>query len=106
MLFKANCAVIVNGARIEKGGVVDISPELAASIGTDYLVSAESATKPAEEVVVDDSTPKSLEDLSLAELKEEAKKLDLVTSGTKADLVERIKLAAESTAEEVEDDSE
>lgn len=102
MLYKALAAVIVNGSRIEKDRTVECSPALAESIGSNLLIAV--GTTPKEEAPAPVVETKALDDLSLAELKAEAAKLGIKATGTKADLIERIKLAAESTAEPIGDE--
>lgn len=88
MLYKTLSALSIKGTRVERGEVIDVDPAYAASIGSDYLtpldLKAPVETEPQAEV--------SLEDLTKVELAELCDKAGLSTKGTKADLIERIKL--------------
>ena len=78
------------GGRRERGEIISLSDADAANLPIDaiQLLSQEAPAPKAE-----DLEAKPLEDLKLAELRALATKLGLATSGTKADLYERIKLA-------------
>lgn len=90
MQYKTTCAVLIKGDRVEKGKIVDISPELAKHLGSD--VEPVEAEKKAEPV----ATPeKPLDDMSHDELKAKAEALGLKKSGSIADLRERITLHLE-----------
>ena len=90
MLHKTTEAIILKGDRIEKGKIVDVDAATVAQFGG-ALVPADSDSAPAapkEPQVVE----KTVEELSFEELKTKAKELGLSTKGSKADLIERIKL--------------
>lgn len=82
------------GGRVEKGEVIEMTEAYVASFGPEYVVPATSAE--AEEADTTAGEEKPLKELSLSELREKAKSLDLSTAGTKADLIERIELAQEA----------
>lgn len=101
MLYKV-LKPIAFGGRQEKGAVIDISEETANAIGDEYVVKLSEK----EESKVEVPEEKDLDDMSVAELREKAIKLDLAKSGTKADLIERIKLALENPVEEDKEEEE
>lgn len=83
------------GGRVEKGEVIEMTEAYVASFGPEYVVPATSAE--AEEVdATEEGEEVALKELTLSELREKAKSLDLSTAGTKADLIERIELAQEA----------
>lgn len=94
MKYKTTCAILIKGDRVEKGQIVDISPEMAKHLGSDVVpVEAEKKAEPV-------ATPeKPLEEMNHAELKEKAKELNLKQSGSIADLRERITLHLEGKKE-------
>lgn len=85
--YKALRPLGISG-RVEKGEVVYLTAEEARAFSADYL---EPVSDSVETPVTEDTRP--LDDLSLSELRIKAKDLGLATSGSKADLVERIQLA-------------
>lgn len=87
MKYKVLQAVSILGTRREKGEVVDIDENLAQSIGSSFL------TSEVEEKPQPKKKEKALEDMSKAELVKLAKAKKLSDKGTKADLLERIKLS-------------
>lgn len=88
MRYTALNALSYKGTRVERGEVIDIDPELAASIGSDSLKPFE------EEKIVEEPKVENpnLSVMSKQELVELADSLGLKSSGTKADLVERLTL--------------
>lgn len=89
MLYKTLSALSIKGTRVERGDVVDLDPAYAASIGSDYLTPLDLQAPVEPEPQAEKS---SLEDLTKVELAELCDKAGLSTKGTKADLIERIKL--------------
>lgn len=85
------------GGRIERGEIIEMSEDYVKSFGPEYVVPAESAE--AEEAGAGVEETKPLDEQTLSELRATAKSLNLSTAGTKADLVERIKLAGTEEAE-------
>lgn len=102
--YKTLCA-IAYGGRIEKGSIVELPDDVAKAYGREYVVPADDADE-VDHVVEN----KSIDDMSLLELKSKAEELGLKTSGSKADLVERLTLhteqKAETETEETNDDVE
>lgn len=90
MQYKTTCAVLINGDRVEKGKIVELSHEEAKRLGIDVVpVEAETKAEP-------EPTPeKPLDDMSHDELKAKAEALGLKKSGSIADLRERITLHLE-----------
>lgn len=76
------------GSRVEKGVEIDTTPDVAQNFGGDLVLVKEEAT--VEEVP---TAPKAVEDMTMEELRAHAKNLGLKTTGSKADLIERISLA-------------
>lgn len=79
------------GGRVEKGEVIEMSEDYVNSFGPEYVVPVDSAE--ADETGSTEGDEKPLDEQNLTELRATAKSLDLSTSGSKADLVERIELA-------------
>lgn len=94
MQYVTNCAVIFKGDRVGKGVIVDMQAEEAAAYG-DQL-SPVGATPTVE---VANEPEKALDEMSAAELKEKAAALGLKTTGSKADLLDRISLALSGNPE-------
>lgn len=90
----------IDGRR-EKGEVVYLTADAAKAYSTEDLIPYTPEATPREAAV-----EKDLSELSLAELKEKASKLGLKTGGSKADLVERIQLAADSSGTSEEEGAE
>lgn len=86
MLYKTMRAIIFRGDRVEKGREIDLSEEDAARLGDDVTPAVADAAPAEPEPEV------ALEDMTLKQLKAKAEALGLSTEGTKADLLERIKL--------------
>lgn len=95
MLYIANCAISYKGVRFNKGAQIELTTEEATNYGASVSLVVEDAPQPEPE------PEKALEDMTAGELKELAASLELSTSGTKADLYERIKLHREGSTEEV-----
>jgi len=93
MLYKTTCAILYRGSRVERGTELEMSQEDAARLAgnvvpvTDSNISTEPTPEP---------EAKELEDMSKAELEEAAAERGLATSGTKAELIERIQLHDEA----------
>jgi glycerol-3-phosphate cytidylyltransferase-like family protein len=79
------------GGRVEKGEVIEMTEDYVKSFGPDYVVLADSAE--ADEAGATEGDAKELSDMTVGELREKAKSLDLPSGGSKADLIERIELA-------------
>ena len=84
------------GGRIEKGEIVELPTEIAENFGSEYveLVSTET------EKEIEQETEQDITKLTLAQLRIKAEELKLSTTGTKADLIERITLALDAAKEE------
>ena len=78
------------GGRRERGEVIDLSDEQAASLPPDAIQLLSTVAEPPKEVALEE---RPLETLKVTELRELASKLGLKTDGSKADLVERINLS-------------
>lgn len=89
MLYKALCALSIKGTRVERGEVVEVDEVYAASIGTDSLVPLEPVKEEPQEIKAEEVP---LEDLPKDDLADLCDKAGLSTKGTKADLIERLKL--------------
>lgn len=90
MRYLTNVALVIKGDRVEKGTQIELSAEEAARFdnGKDItLVSDIETEAPAPELA---SVP--LSEMTFSQLKDRAKELGLSTSGSKADLQERITL--------------
>jgi len=94
--YKTLCA-IAYGGRIEKGSIVELPDDVAKAYGREYVVPADDADE-VDHVVEN----KSIDDMSLLELKSKAEELGLKTSGSKADLIERLTLHTEQQTAETE----
>lgn len=81
------------GGRQEPGAIIDMTEGYVASFGPEYVVPANSAE--AETADATTGEEKELSDMTVGELREKAKSLDLPSGGSKADLIERIELAKE-----------
>lgn len=79
------------GGRHEAGAIIDMTEGYVASFGPEYVVPADSAS--VEKADTTTGEEKELSDLTVSELREKAKSLDLPSGGSKADLIERIELA-------------
>lgn len=100
MKFIANAALAIKGERVERGAEIDLSKDELAQFDPADLTSVDSIAAPAADEPVEE---KAVEDMSLAELKAKAEELKLSTSGTKADLIERIALHDGAPVEEAAD---
>lgn len=80
------------GGRKEKGEILSLPEEVAKAIGSEFLEEVSSANTVKEEVVQEE---KPLEKFSKAELEAKAEELGLDSTGSKADLLERITLHLE-----------
>lgn len=100
MKYQTKRAMFIKGDRVARGQEVELTKEEAAPFLAHLIPAgeAEAASEPAPAPAEE----KSLEDMSAAELKEKAAELGLSTSGTKADLQERITLHLEGGGEEEE----
>jgi hypothetical protein len=87
MKFITNKAIIFKGDRVVRGTILDLSAEDATRYASD--VSPYGEPQEVVEPVVD-NTP--VEEMSIDQLKAKAKELGLKTTGSKADLTERITL--------------
>ena len=101
MQFKATSAFILRGDRIRKGAVVDLTEEEAQV----HAGEVKSLEAPAPEP--EPQPEKALDEMTAAELKAKAAELGLSTTGSKADLVERITLHQDGAdEEEISNDNE
>lgn len=100
MLYRTNIALAINGDRVEKGTEIELSREQAAQYHKDDL-SPVGTTKQEPEP---EQEPVALDDMSLEQLRDEAKERGLSTSGSKAALLERIKLQTEGATEDTADE--
>lgn len=96
--FVTNAPLSIKGDRIEKGTEIEIADELVASLDPADITPVSDVPVASAEPVA----PVSIEDMSAAQLKERAKELGLSTSGSKADLQERIALHLAEADEESE----
>lgn len=87
MIYKTVCAISYKGDRVRPGTEVDLTAEEAANYGTSVVVVDEPIPEPTPE------PEKAIDDMTAAELKDKAAAMGLATNGSKADLLERIKLA-------------
>jgi hypothetical protein len=86
MKYKTTCAISFKGDRVRQGTILEMEPAVAAAYATSVTpFETEPAPQPVEE-------EKAIEDMTVAELKVKAGELGLATSGSKADLIERITL--------------
>ena len=92
------------GGRIERGEIVELPDEVAENYGPDYVTLVVTETE--TEVVSD--TEGDLTKLTVAQLRIKAGEMGLTTTGTKADLIDRITLAlaGDETPDEDEDGEE
>lgn len=95
MRYKTICPITFMGDRVEAGGLVETTPEDAARYGGD-LVPADPVTV---ETPDEEPEPVPVDQMTVVQLKDRAKELGLSTSGSKADLVERIKLQGDGAGE-------
>ena len=96
MEYKTNAAIVFKGERVGRGELVEMTAEEAAEFDTaDITATGAIPREPVEEPV---DIP--VEEMTAAQLKEKAAEFGLPTSGSKADLLERITLhqAAEEGA--------
>lgn len=123
--YKTLRAIVANGERAPKGAIIDIDKDTVKRYGPKYVVEASKAeadlarakygvnevepiTSNDDDATGEDTTEEiDLTKLSKDELVKLAKERDLPTSGSKADLIDRIALAAEAEEESDEEtDSE
>ncbi len=98
MQYRTTCAISFKGDRVRPGTIVEMDAATAANYaGSVVPVDTTPAPDPAPE------EEKELAEMTAAELKEKAAALGLSTSGSKADLLERITLhlAGDPAPEEV-----
>lgn len=88
MRYVTTCPLAINGDRVEAGTEVELSLKDAARFDVKDLqpVSTEPVAVPEPEPEV------AVVDMTLAQLKAKATELELITTGSKADLTERITL--------------
>lgn len=100
MLYETTCAILWKGDRVVAGTTIEMSAEEAARLGGNVVPAGQTTeAAPAAEVV-----EKALGDMSKAELEEAAAARGITTSGTKADLIERIQLHDAAPDEEETDE--
>lgn len=87
MLYKTLCPISHLGSRVERGEVLDLTDDQAFNYAQDVQLVVEQP-----EVAPDVVEDIPLTDMTTEQLKEKATALGLKTSGSKADLVERITL--------------
>lgn len=102
MLYRTKVALAIRGDRIEKGKEIDLTAEEAAQLDPEDIEAVSDAPQDVEE----ESEPIALDDMTLAQLREEAKELGLSTEGTKAAILERIKLHLQEHAEDAPADAD
>ena len=102
-LYRTNVALSVKGDRIERGSEIELSAAEAANLDPADITLVSRIPAPEPEAPAEDV---AVEDMSLPQLKARAKEIGLATSGSKADLIERITLnsGAETPAEEETED--
>lgn len=89
MLYKTTCPLAIKGSRVEKGTEVELSEKELSSIDpADISPVVDEVVEP--EVIVE----VAIEDMDIDQLKAKAKTLGLKSTGSKADLIERITLNA------------
>lgn len=97
-----NVALAVKGDRIEKGTEIELTLEEAANFDPADITPVEAVVaEPKEEEV-----QVSIEEMTLDQLKAKAASLGLSTSGTKADLRERIELHLAGNADQSDEDGQ
>lgn len=96
--YITQCALSIKGTRIEKGQEIELDEDYAKGLGGDLVKAGEVAETEAPEKAEE----KSIDELTLSELKAKAESLGLSTKGSKADLIERINLANSSDGEYVQ----
>lgn len=77
--------------RVERGEVIEMTEDYVAAFGPEYVVPVDSVS--AEDADTTVGEEKALKEMTLKELRDKAKSLDLPSGGSKADLIERIELA-------------
>lgn len=92
MFYRTNVALSFKGDRVAKGAQIELSEEEAKVFDPADITPVDSIPAPEPETVLADIP---LEEMSASELKERAKELNLSTSGSKADVLERITLHLE-----------
>ena len=92
------------GGRHERGAILEMEETYVASFGPEYVVPVDSVET--EDTGNDVEGEKEIGAMTVGELREKAKSLGLSTSGTKADLVERIELSQEEVETDEEDEDE
>lgn len=90
MLYRTQVPISYMGDRVEKGVELEMDPKEAANLGTD-VVAVDGPTEPVEAPVEE----KAIDEMTKDELVEKAASLGLPTTGTKADLIEKITLHVE-----------
>lgn len=102
MLYKTNCPISFMGSRVERGVEIELTKEYAKSLGDDVSLVSDQVE---EEEAADDEMV-AVADMTQAQLKAEAKKLGLKTTGSNADLIERITLHLQSIVDDEMQDHE
>jgi hypothetical protein len=92
MRYITNCALQIRGDRVEKGSEIELSAKEAAGFDPADITAVDAIPEPEPERKLSD-TP--VDEMSAADLKAYAGELGLSASGSKADLLERIKLHLE-----------
>lgn len=92
MLYKANVALILKGDYKKKGEEFELSADEVKQFDPADII-AVSAIPPEPEPEPEPDVP--VDEMSFDQLKAKAKELGLSASGTKADILERIKLNGE-----------
>lgn len=101
MLYETKVPISFKGSRVEKGVQIELTPEDAERLRSDVQPvggNVDEVEEPAEE--------KALDEMSAAELKAKAEELGLASSGTKADLIERITLFVEGGGDDQPEEEE
>lgn len=103
MLYRTNCALQIKGDRVERGSQVDLSEEEVKALDPADITPLDEIPEPEPETVLADIP---LEEMNANQLKDRARELGLSTSGSKADILERITLHLESGEESSPEDEE
>lgn len=82
--------------RVERGEVIEMADDVAANYGPEYV----ELFSTVEEKAIEDDTETDVTKLTVAQLRIKAEEMGLATTGTKADLIERITLSIEKVEDE------
>ena len=82
---------IAHGGRVERGTEIELTEEHAANYGSHHVELVTASSKAKAEV-----EEKAIDKMTVAELRIKAEELGLETTGSKADLVDRITLSQDA----------